>query len=184
MQIAVKCALSPKVNMRLAHFVVLCTIAAACQRAQQDGTPTPGMGATSYTRGSPDTMRSDTTLGARAEPSQPGAATLTLDLTTYSPGATVTMRIRSQTRDTLGFNQCSTRVVERQEGTSWIAHAEPGRMCTMQLQLLLPNESTTATTDLPQDLRSGMYRIVLTLTRQSSTNAGAVRAVSPTFRVN
>jgi hypothetical protein len=169
--------------MRISRAFLVCSFAAACQTAQQDGTPSPGTGSTSYTRGTPDTMRSDTTLGAASERSQSGA-TLTLDLTTYSPGATVAMRIRSQTSDTLGFNQCSSRVVERQEGSSWVAHPEPGRMCTMQLQLLMPNDTTTATTDLPQDLRAGSYRIVLSLSRQSASNPGTVRAISPTFRVS
>lgn len=165
----------------------LCFVAivvAACQTAQQEGTPTPGSGSTSYTRGMPDTMHRDTTRGARNLPSQPEGATLTLDLTTYPPGATVAMRIRNRTQDTLGFNQCSSRVVERQEGSSWVAHPEPGRMCTMQLQLLMPNDTTTATTDLPQDLRGGTYRIVLSLSRQSTSNPGVVRATSPAFRVN
>lgn len=169
--------------MRPVTAVILCLLAAACQTAQQEGAP--GVGSTSFTRGRPDTFRSDTTRGAANNPSRSETgATLTLDLTSYSPGATVTMRIRSQTSDTLGFNQCSSRVVERQEGGSWVAHPEPGRMCTMQLQLLMPNDTTTATTDLPQDVRGGTYRIVLSLSRQSASSPGTVRAVSPSFRVN
>ena len=62
-------------------------------------------------------------------------------------------------------------------------------MCTMELRLLMPNEIQTATTDLPSNLTSGSYRMVLTLSRQRAArageppNAGAVRAISPTFRV-
>lgn len=169
--------------MRIAHIVLVCIAASACQSTQQEGTPAPGVGATSYVQGTPDTVRSDTTVGARNEPSQPSGVTLTLDLTSYPPGGTVAMRIRNNTGDELGFNQCSSRTVERQEGTSWIPHAEPGRMCTMQLQIVMPNDTTTATTDLPHDLRVGSYRIVLMLSRQSASNPGTVRAISPTFRV-
>lgn len=170
--------------MRIPPLVLIAIAAAACQTAQQEGMNSAGAGATSYTRGSPDTLRSDTTLGGRSTPSQSGGATLTLDLTTYPPGGTVAMRIRNRTNDTLGFNQCSSRVVERQEGSGWVPHPEPGRMCTMQLQLLMPNDTTTATTDLPQDLHVGTHRIVLTLSRQSTSNPGTVRAVSPSFRVD
>jgi hypothetical protein len=48
----------------------------------------------------------------------------------------------------------------------------------------MPNDTTTATTDLPQDIRGGTYRIVLSLSRQSAANPGTVRATSPSFRVN
>ena len=168
--------------MRVAHIVLLCGIAAGCQTTQQEGT-TSGTGSTTYTRGTPDTLRADTTLGPRTTPSSSDAVTFTVDLTSYSPGATAAMRIRSHTRDTLGFNQCSSRVVERQEGSGWVAHPEPGRMCTMQLQLLMPNDTATATTDLPQDLRAGTHRIVLGFSRQSSVNPGTVRAASPAFTV-
>lgn len=170
--------------MRLSQICLTAILAAACQTAQQDGNPGPVSGSTSFTRGTPDTMHSDTSRGARAEPTPSGGVTLTVDLTTYAPGGTVAMRLRNQTSDTLGFNQCSSRVVERQEGSRWVAHPEPGRMCTMQLQLLLPNDTTTATTDLPQDIGSGTYRIALSLSRQSARNPGTIRAVSPAFRVN
>lgn len=170
--------------MRISQICLAGVLVAACQAAQQDGTRAPASGATSFTRGTPDTMHSDTTRGPRNEPTQSGGVALTVDLTSYSPGGTVAMRLRNQTSDTLGFNQCSSRVVERQDGIRWVAHPEPGRMCTMQLQLLMPNDTTTATTDLPQDISSGTYRIALSLSRQSAANPGTVRAVSPPFRVN
>ena len=59
-----------------------------------------------------------------------------------------------------------------------------GTMCTMELRLLMPNETQTATTDLPRDLPRGTYRIVLSLSRQSASNPGTVRAISPTFTGN
>ena len=169
--------------MRTMTIAILATFVAACQSAQTDGTPTPAGGSTTYTRGTPDTT-SDTTRVSAEVPSQPGGATLTLDRASYSAGATATMRITSQTSDTLGYNPCANRVVERQEGSNWVAHPEPGRMCTMELRLLMPNQTVTNTTDLPVDLRGGTYRMVLSLSRQSTSNPGTVRAISPTFRVN
>lgn len=169
--------------MRTMMIAVFATIAAACQSAQTDATPAPAGGSTTYARGTPDTT-SDTTRVSADVPSQPGGATLTLDRASYSAGATATMRITSQTSDTLGYNPCSSRIVERQVGSNWVAHPEPGRMCTMELRLLMPNQTVTNTTDLPADLRSGTYRMVLSLSRQSTSNPGTVRAVSPTFTVN
>ena len=112
-----------------------------------------------------------------------GSTTLTLDRASYAAGATATMRITSQTRDTLGFNQCSSRSIERQEGSGWVPVPEPQRMCTMELRLLMPNETQTANTDLPATLSAGTYRMVLRLGRQS-TQGGEVRAVSAPFRVS
>ena len=170
--------------MRIAHIVMVCILGAGCQPTRTDDTATPPAGTTTYTRGAPDTARSDTTRtgGTAATPS--GAVTLTLDRTSYPAGATVTMRVASQTRDTLGYNQCSSRTVERQQGATWIVHPEPERICTMELRLLMPNETQTATTDLPANLRGGTYRIVLLLSRQSASNPGSVRAVSGNFAVN
>ena len=144
-------------------------VAVACQTAQRPDEP-PGTAA-----GSTTLTRIDTTPAS-------GGVTLTLDRASYAPGAPVTMRITSQTRDTLGFNQCSSRTIERQEGNGWVPVREPQRMCTMELRLLMPNETQTATTDLPATLSAGTYRMVLRLGRQS-TQGGEVRAVSTPFRV-
>ena len=162
---------------------LLILAAVACQSAQTDGAETT-VGTTTVARGAPTVTRSETTRtsGRTTQPAS-DEVRLTLDRTSYSPGATVTMRIASQSRDTLGFNQCSSRAVERQEGANWVAHPEPDRMCTMELRLLMPNETQTATTDLPATLPAGTYRIVLTLGRQRASG-GSVRAVSPSFRVS
>ena len=160
--------------------------ALACQSAPQSDAPATGSaGGTSHSRGTPDTVRTDTTRSGTA---QIGDVTLTLDRDTYAPGATVTMTIRNRGRDTLGYNQCSSRSVERQEGADWVPHREPERMCTMELRLLNPNETQTATTDIPATVpRGGVYRMVLTLSRQQATPSGqtsSVHATSKTFRVN
>lgn len=143
-------------------------LAVACQTAQRPDE-------------APGTAAGSTSGGSQSTPS--GGATLTLDRASYTAGATVTMRITSQSPETLGFNQCSSRAIERQDGSSWVPVPEPNRMCTMELRLLLPNETQTATTDLPDNLRAGTYRMVLRLGRQS-TQGGEIRAVSTPFRVS
>jgi hypothetical protein len=169
--------------MRL-QLLFLATI--ACQSAQTDGTETAATaGTTTVARGTPTVTRSDTTrVGEGAVQGSSDEVQLTVDRTSYAPGATLTMRIVSRSRDALGFNQCSSRAYERQEGSNWVVHQEPARMCTMELRLLMPNETQSVTTDLPAPLPAGTYRLVLTLGRQQSGSAGSVRAVSPSFRVS
>ena len=149
-----------------------------CRSGQQDAA------AGGSTVGATTVTRSETTrASADSTPVQASnEATVTLDRASYTAGATVTMTVKSASRDTLGYNQCSSRSVERQQGSAWVAVAEPDRMCTMELRLLLPNETQTAKTDLPATLAPGTYRLVLTLGRQT-TAGGSVRAVSSTFRV-
>jgi hypothetical protein len=172
--------------------VTALAIVAACQPARQtDSVPGTSTGSTTSTAGTPTVTRSDTTRTSGGAPTSPntGGATLSLDASRYAPGARVVMRVTNQTTDTLGYNQCSSRSVERDQGGRWVAHPEPGRMCTMELRLLMPSETQTANTTLPQDLTPGTYRIVLTLGRQrtpppnSPANWGTVRAISASFRV-
>jgi hypothetical protein len=110
--------------------------------------------------------------------------TVALDRTTYAKGGMVAMRITSRSRETLGFNQCSSRAVERQDGSHWVPHPEPDRTCTMELQILMPGETQTATTDLPDVLPPGTYRIVVSFGSQGTGPSRTVRAVSPAFRVS
>ena len=168
----------------IAQVVLLAAI--ACQSAPQSDAPAASPGTTSA-RGNADTTRTDTTRTSGG--AQSNSVTLTLDRDAYAPGATASLTIRNRGRDTLGYNQCSSRSVEQQQGTGWVVHPEPQRMCTMELRLLNPNETQTATTDIPATLpRGGVYRMVLTLGIQrvtpSGQSAGSVRATSQTFRVN
>jgi Big-like domain-containing protein len=162
-------------------IVVISLVAVACKSAPPDSGGAVGAGTTTISSGA-HTQRSETT-------SVSPEAELRLDRTTFAAGSQVLMRITSRTNDTLGFNQCSSRTIERQQGQAWVAHPEPDRMCTMELRLLMPRESQTATTDLPGNLTVGTYRIVLSFGRQRTPppNApadwGVVRAVSAPFRI-
>jgi hypothetical protein len=109
---------------------------------------------------------------------------IALDRTTYSPGSQVQLRITNHTTDQLGFNPC-TRSIERRAGNGWTLIVERERVCTMQLYLLEPHATRVESTDLPVSLERGMYRLVLSFTRE---NAGAtppppMRVVSPEFQV-
>ena len=70
-----------------------------------------------------------------------------------------------------------------------MTYNEPTRMCTMELWLLQPQASRSATTELPAAIPRGTYRVVLLLSRQRTPPAnappswGTVRAVSAPFTI-
>jgi len=169
---------------------LFCAAVVACKSAGSgNAETTAAVGATTAARGVASKGSDTTRTGSTTQAIPGGDVLLTLDRTSYVAGDAATMRIVNTGRDTLGYNQCSSRVVERQEGSRWVPHVEPGRMCTMELRLLSPNETQTATTDLPATLAKGTYRIVLSLTVQRTPSTGetmprVVRAVSPAFRVD
>lgn len=162
------------------HTVMLMSLGLlACQSSPPSDGVRNGAGTTTYARGTPAT-RSETTRTS-APRQGAGGATLTLDRSAYAAGGEVTMRITSQSSDTLGYNPCSSRTVERQQGDRWVVHPEPDRVCTMEIRFLLPGQTATAGTNLPSDLGAGTYRIVLTLRPEDGSTP--VRAISPAFRV-
>jgi hypothetical protein len=168
--------------MRQCLTAVLSIVVVACRSAPPDNASgAVGAGTSTIASGVHTTKSETTSVSPEAE--------LRLDRTTFAAGAQVMMRITSRTSDTLGYNPCSNRVVERQQGSGWAPHAEPDRMCTMELRLLMPRETQSAETDLPANLTAGSYRIVLRLSRQrqpppgAAADWGVVRAVSPNFRV-
>ena len=149
--------------MRSPLAVLTLAVALACQSAAQ----------------------SDRDSASEKQVADTGVVMLTLDKTAYAPGATAIMTIMSQRSDTLGYNPCSNRSVERETPTGWVVHPEPNRMCTMELRLLKPGETQTAQTDVPADVTAGTYRIVLRLRPEPSDSiAGSeVTAASAPFRV-
>lgn len=169
-------------HVSFALAALLCVVV-GCRTGSQDSTPS-GSTAGTTTAGGPTVTRPDTArpVADSTPPAVSGDVSVTLDRASYTAGATVTMTIRNRGRDTLGYNQCSSRVVERQQGSAWVGIAEPDRMCTMELRMLMPNETQNATTDIPATLTAGSYRLVITFSRQSAAG-GSVRAFSPTFRV-
>ena len=143
-----------------------------------------GNGDTTSDNGGPDSAGLSSGTSGNAQAADSGV-TLALDKNAYDPGTNAIMTISSQRGDTLGYNPCSDRSVERETAGGWVVHPEPNRMCTMELRLLLPGQTQNAQTDIPADVTAGTYRIVLQLRpERSDTIPGVpVRATSAPFRV-
>ena len=167
--------------------IILLAAVTAC--AQQSKIESGGavVGTTTYARGA-EVVRVDTPAAKsppRSNVPAPtgGDVTLRLDQSAYTKGSPLTLTIRNDSRDTLGYNQCSSRTLERKEGfATWVVYPEPGRMCTMELRLLSPGEMQVVTTDIPSQVSAGTYRLVLTLMPQR-TGASSVRIISAEFAV-
>ena len=149
--------------MRTHVLVLIALVTVACQ-------PNPQPDATSAPAGSTTSSRS-------------AGVTVVADKATYPRNAAVNLRLTNNTADTLGFNRCSSRTVERQSGQTWAAIPEPGRMCTMELQLLKPGETQTITVSVPANVEAGTYRISISFNRQSSAATSAVRGTSQAFQI-
>jgi hypothetical protein len=109
-----------------------------------------------------------------------------LDRTQYASGGTLNLRLVNRSAETFGYNPC-TRTIEVRENGRWRAVLEPDRICTMELRLLGPRETAMATTELPDTIADGDFRLAIRLTPEGaptdSVPRGAMRAVSATFRV-
>lgn len=112
-----------------------------------------------------------------------GGVQLTLDRSTYRPGAPVTLRLVNGTSRTFGFNAC-TRTIERERDGEWAPFPEPDRICTMELHMLEPDANVTAQTELPGNIGRGTYRVSLALSDESASPGGPQRAVSGTFTID
>ena len=116
------------------------------------------------------------------------SVTITLDRSSYGAGSTARVTLTNGSLIQLGYNQCSSRSFERQEGARWSAVPEPERICTMELRLLNPKETQTFSVTLPS-VQPGTYRLVLNLNRQGPTAGDpqpntAVHAYSEPFRID
>jgi hypothetical protein len=161
---------------RITYTAGLLVVLACAPAAQGDANTT-----LADTAGTASAQAGDTSLVQQSD----SGVSLTLDKTEYAPGAAAVMTLSSQRSDTLGYNPCSSRSVERDMGGNWVVHAEPNRMCTMELRMLNPGQSQSVPATLPGDLTAGTYRIVMQFQPQSAGGqaAGSVRAVSPSFTV-
>jgi hypothetical protein len=156
-------------------YIGLLVVLACAPAAQGDANTT-----LADTAGTASAQAGDTSLVQQSD----SGVSLTLDKTEYAPGAAAVMTLSSQRSDTLGYNPCSSRSVERDMGGSWVVHPEPNRMCTMELRMLNPGQSQAVPTTLPADLTAGTYRIVMLFQPQGgSSQAAPVRAASAPFTV-
>ena len=153
----------------VASAAMVATFACATPRGDGTSDSTAASGSSSARPGAAagDVAPSGSTsvaAGGNASDAQRHVA-LQLDRTRYAAGATVNLRIVNHDDVGYGFSACQ-RVVERRRGGAWEAVPEEGRMCTMQLQLLGARQTAMASTELPQPLAAGDYRIAITFSRE------------------
>lgn len=85
---------------------------------------------------------------------------LTTERTRYRAGEPIGLQVSNRGEAAYGFNPC-LRTVEHRAGGEWRPVEEGARICTMELWLLKPSGSHSATIDTPGDLAPGEYRVVL-----------------------
>ena len=109
-----------------------------------------------------------------------------VDRSAYRPGDNLTLRIVNRTSLTLGYNAC-TRALEVNRDGTWATISDSTRMCTMELALISPGASQSATTSLQSPLSPGEYRVVLHFSPQNeSVSSGTTRGIEATsnaFRI-
>lgn len=81
-----------------------------------------------------------------------------------APGDTVTLVLRNDSDDTLGYNLCTSSLFRRTESDTWDP-VPSDRACTMELRTLSPRQRATLRIDLPQDLAPATYRFESTVER-------------------
>lgn len=135
----------------------------ATPAARADSSPTPT---------APATARADSVV-------------LRTDKAQYQAGEKMTLTLENKGGGSYSFNPC-TRTLEREDGTTWTALPDEGRMCTMQAYLLDAHGTRSGPTELPSPLAPGRYRVVVRLTREQPAGASspAVSAISDPITVS
>ena len=87
-------------------------------------------------------------------------------------GETVTLVLRNQSSDTLGYNLCSS-ALEREANGQW-QPVPSDRMCTMELRMLTPGESARYPVALEASVGAGPYRFVTSVERMGSGTRASV----------
>lgn len=115
-----------------------------------------------------------TTAGSRA-----GSSDVALTVTPESaePGDTVTLVLRNDSQDELGYNLCTSEL-SRQTGDDAWDPVPSDRACTMELRSLSPRQRATFRIDLPADLAPGTYRFETSVERMAR-NARETVATEP-----
>jgi hypothetical protein len=125
--------------------------------------------------------RADTTPAAPAARAtvRSDSVLLRTDKTQYKAGEKMTLTFENRSASSYAFNPC-TRTLEREEGGTWTALPDEGRMCTMEAWILDPRGTRTGATELPATIAAGRYRVVVRMTVENAgaTPAPAITAVS------
>lgn len=88
-------------------------------------------------------------------------------------GATVQLTLVNGTEQSLGYNLCTSTLQ-----TGGGSEIQTDRVCTMELRMLEPGETTTYPYDLPGVLEDGSYRFTTSVQRMGSGNRSMVTSNS------
>ena len=102
----------------------------------------------------------------------------TVERSSYQRGEPVTVILRNQTDEHLGYNLCVASR-EMRTGGGW-TRISPLRACTMEIRGLAPGAETSSQ-ERTDDLRPGEYRIVTVVERSRSRDRGEI--YTPVFRI-
>lgn len=107
----------------------------------------------------PTLMLLAVTLGACATTGSGPTDDMSLRVTPEraAPGDTVTLVLRNDSEDTLGYNLCTSDLFRRTDADTWDA-VPSDRACTMELRSLSPRQRATFRLELAADVAPGTYR--------------------------
>ena len=135
----------------LAGFGLLLALSSACRPGTPGSVPNdtakPSTSAGASTSAASGTVRTDSVV-------------LRTDKTQYRSGERMTLTFENRSASSYTFNPCA-RSLERENGGSWSAVPEEGRMCTMEAWTLEPHGTRSGPTELPASLAPGQYRVVV-----------------------
>ncbi|HEX2167968.1 MAG TPA: hypothetical protein VHG09_12110 [Longimicrobiales bacterium] len=97
-----------------------------------------------------------------------------------TPGDSMTLTLRNETTEQIGYNLC-TSSLQRQTAGGW-ATVPSDVVCTMELRTLEPDQEASYRTALPDDLASGQYRY--TTSAEAMETGGGYGIMSNTFDVD
>lgn len=108
-----------------------------------------------------------------------GPIALTVDPPTVAAGDSVTLILRNDSPEPVGYNLCSGTLEVSFEG-AW-QRVPSDRICTMEIRILAPGEVTRYPLALEPGLAPGDYRYVTSVDAMEEGHRGPLR--SATFRV-
>jgi len=160
-------------------MVVLAVVTATVIACSPSPRSSPGDSAT-------PTARVDSTPAPTAPvTARADSVVLRTDKAQYHAGEKMTLTLENKGGASYSFNPC-TRTLEREDGATWTALPDEGRMCTMQAYLLDAHGTRSGPTELPSPLAPGRYRVVVRLTPEQPAGASspAVSAISDPITVS
>jgi len=162
-------------RLSLVGFGFLLALHAACRPGTRGGAPNdtakPSTSADAGNSAASGTVKTDSVV-------------LRTDKAQYRSGEQMTLTFENRSAKSYAFNPCA-RSLERENGGSWGAVPDEGRMCTMEAWILDPHGTRSGPTELPASLAPGRYRVVVRMSVEGPSGvASAVSAVSDPISVS